>query len=275
MAETRPRIARLILNLHVSLFVLYLFLPLVVTAIAAVRVSPDPSTGDGKGFSLHGFAALFADDRLIGGLVASLAVAVAVVAVSLPLGLAGALVLRRLSRRTAAALFALLIVPLALPGLATALATLLFWRDLGADGGLALAVVARTGWTAALVMLLFLVRLQSLDPTLEDAAIDLGASPVLVARRILAPHLAPTAVTAAVVAFLAALGDHDSAVLALGRAATAVTEIGARLGGGTPALAAALAVALAAAALVAVALGLLARRRTTAAAPASTERSGF
>jgi len=71
------------------------------------------------------------------------------------------------------------------------ISTLLFWNQFSVGSGLHLSVLGQVSYIAAFVMLLVLARLQSFDPALEEAALDLGASHSTVLRRILLPHLYP------------------------------------------------------------------------------------
>ncbi len=255
--------ARLILNLYLSLFLLWLILPVVALlwpAFAGV------STAAGDGW-MGAFTAVFADARSMRGLLGSLAVGLAVVALSLPLGLAGALAIHRLGGRAAGLLFALLVSPILVPGVAFGLAASLTGAEVGIGGGYVLAVLARSSQTAACAMLLFLARLDRFDPRLEQAAIDLGASRGLVMRRILWPHLAPTAVVAGLVAFVQGFGDHDTLALALGGEPTLVGDLVARLpeaaGAGADPRAAVTGVLVVAVTLAVALLWLRLRRRET------------
>ena len=229
MPDRRRRLPRFVLNLWMSLFVLLLIAPLVVSTWPAFEGSPIASTDTTEGFGLHWFFAVFADDRLMTGLLNSFVVALGVVTLSLPLGLAGALVLDRLAARASGLLFAALITPILVPGIVVGLSTLIFWHTIGVPGGLLATILAQTSSAAAYAMLLFLVRLERFDPALMEAAIDLGAAPSLMMRRILLPHLAPTALVAAALAFLQSFGDYDITVFSIGADWTLLTEIGARM----------------------------------------------
>ena len=229
MREEGGGAARLILNLYLSLFILWLLLPVVALVAPLLLPSTGISADATRGFAPQGFSALIADPDLLGGLLASLGLGAAVVALSLPLGLAGALTIHRLGTRASRGLFAVLVLPILLPGLVLGLSTSLLWREVGVDDGIHLAVLARGGQTAAFAMLLFLARLDRLDPRFEEAAVDLGASPGLVLRRIVWPHLAPAAPIAALVAFVHAFGDHDTVALAAGSAPTLIATLLPRL----------------------------------------------
>jgi spermidine/putrescine transport system permease protein len=62
---------------------------------------------------------------------------------------------------------------------------------------------------SAYVMLLVLARLQSFDPGLEEAALDLGASHSQVLRRILLPHLYPAIGAGAAIAFFQSIENFN------------------------------------------------------------------
>lgn len=221
--------AQFVLNAYVALFVLYLFLPLAVMSAAAFNAFDYPSVTQWRGFTLKWFVALAHDERLIQGLINSILVACGVIVVSIPAGLAGALILTRLSERPGTVLYSVLVSPVLTPGIILGISSLIFWREFGVPGGLFVAVMAQSSFIASYAMLLFLARLQRQDRTLEEAALDLGASHVMVFRRITLPFLAPTAFTAAVVAFLQSFENYNTTVFAIGGQWTLVTEIASRL----------------------------------------------
>lgn len=275
MRDRAARRARFILNLYVSLFLLYLLTPLVVMTVPAFDASLRPSAFQWKGFTLQWFSALFADARLMRGLANSCVVGATVVVLSLGFGLAGALVLHRLASRASGFLFALLVSPILVPGIVVGLSTLMFWRELGVAGGLLPAALAQTGYTASFAMMMFLARLDRFDHAQVEAALDLGASHLLVMRRILLPALAPTAGAAAAIAFLRSFDDYNTTVFAIGGDWTLITEVGSRLRFGPTPVVNAVGVLFVAVTLAAAALWVTARRHAEAATRPAAERSGL
>lgn len=237
-SSSRPsRLADLILKVYLAVFFVYMFLPLIVMVVAAFNAFPYPALTPWKGFTLDWFPRLFADERLMGGLVTSILLGLAVTAVSVPLGLAGALVVARGTRASSGVIYAALVSPILMPGVVLGISTLVFWRGFGVSGGLFTAGAAQTSFIASYCMLLILARLARQDPVLEEAALDLGASPWFVFRRVTLPFLAPALATAAVIAFLQSFENYNTTVFAIGNGHTLVTEIGARLRFGlTPAI---------------------------------------
>ena len=68
-----------------------------------------------------------------------------------------------------------MVAPILTPGIVIGISTLLFWNQLNVPAGLHLSVLGQCSFIIAYVMLLVLARLQSFDPALEEAALDLGA----------------------------------------------------------------------------------------------------
>lgn len=262
--------AGLVRTLFVGGVLALTLLPLLTLSAAAFGFSSDGFAGAGEGFRHNGFSRLLADPDLRRGLAVALGGAALVTALALPLGLAGGLFLDRLGGRAGDVLFLLLIGPILVPGSVVALANLVLWQDLHADGGRVAALATETSRGAAIVLGLVRLRLADLDRGLVEAARDLGAAPELVTRRLLAPHLAPTVALTAVIVGLHAL--TAPAVLALafagepGRGAAIV----ARLDGATAPESGAVALILLAATLLAVIVAARTMRHSGPSAPAET-----
>ncbi|SME96976.1 spermidine/putrescine transport system permease protein [Tistlia consotensis] len=220
--------SNVVLNAYILLFFVYLFAPLLVMSLAAFNAYDYPSVTQWRGWTLKWFDALAGDQRMIQGLLNSLVVALGVIGISLPLGLSGAFVLTRLQSRANTLLYAVLVSPLLMPGIILGISTLIFWKRFDVPGGLFLTVLAQASFIASYSMLLFMARLQRQDRDLEEAAQDLGASSLLLFRRITLPFLAPTIATAAVIAFLQSIENYNTTVFAIGGDWTLVTEIGSR-----------------------------------------------
>ena len=206
-------------QIYFGLFVLYLLLPLLVMAGAAFNDSKLPTVAPWKGFTWRWFGDLWADQVMWGAFLNSILVALAVVAVAVPIGTAAAIVLNSISGKVRASLYGFMVAPVLAPGLVIGISTVLFWNQmgnsLGAPGtwpfgrGLHLATLGQVSYIAAYVMLLVLARLQSFDPGLEEAALDLGASHGQVLRRILLPHLYPAIAASAAIAFFQSIENFN------------------------------------------------------------------
>jgi len=206
-------------HFYMVLFLIYLMVPLLIMAGAAFNDSRLPTVAPWQGFTWRWFEALFADERMWSALVNSLLVALAVVALAVPIGTAAAILINSVSGRVRVTLYGFMVAPILAPGLVIGISTVLFWNSLGdsigAGGfflfnpGLHLSTFGQVSFIAAYVMLLVLARLQSFDQGLEEAALDLGARHGQVLRRILLPHLYPAIAAGAAIAFFQSIENFN------------------------------------------------------------------
>lgn len=218
-----------IMNIYLVIFFTYMFLPLILMVAAGFNEFSPPSVTVWRGFTFKWFGVLAEDTRMWQGLVNSIVIAVGVIVVSMPLGLAGAFLITRLQSRFNGLLYGIMVSPLLMPGIILGISTLIFWREGGVSGGLFTATIAQATYISSYTMLMFMARLKRQDETLEEAARDLGASHAQVFRRITLPFLKPTVLTASVIAFLQSFENYNTTIFSIGGSHTLVTEIGSRM----------------------------------------------
>lgn len=209
-------IARLLWSVYLTAFFLYLFAPLAVMSAATFNTSRFPTVTPWLGTTLLWFDALWNDQAMWRSLWISVVVGVFVALVSVPIGTAAALLLAELRGRARSFFYAVMVSPMLVPGVVIGIATLIFWRRFGVGGGMGLIVLAQSSFIAAYVMLMVSARLQRFDRTLEDAALDLGASKTHVFRRILLPYLRPALLAAGLIAFLQSFENYNTTLFVRG-----------------------------------------------------------
>ncbi|GAA0593806.1 ABC transporter permease [Caenispirillum bisanense] len=211
------RLRRGLTRFYLVLFFAYLFLPLAIMSAATFNDSRFPTVLPWVGTTTKWFGVLL-DDRLMwDALWTSLIVGAGVVAVSLPTGVAAALLLSSLHARARNIVYALMVSPLLTPGVIIGISTLIFWdRAFGMAGGVVLTILAQASFITGYVMLMVLARMQRFDPGLEEAALDLGASHAQVFRRITLPFLMPALGAAAVIAFLQSFENYNTTLFVKG-----------------------------------------------------------
>lgn len=211
---------RILGHLYMAAFLFYLMLPLFVMAGAAFNDSKLPTIIPWKGFTDRWFIDLWNDNRIWGAIVNTVLVALAVVAIAVPVGTAGAILVNSISGRVRSALYGLMVAPILIPGVVIGISTLLFWNQFSIGSGLHLSVLGQVSYIASFVMLLVLARLQSFDQGLEEAALDLGASHAQVMRRILMPHLYPALGAGAAISFFQSIENFNVTLFTRGGADT-------------------------------------------------------
>lgn len=165
-----------------------------------------------KGFSWKWYAELGRSPRMLAALENSLLVALASTILATAIGTLAAYALWRFPRRSNRALDSILQLSIVTPEIVTGISLLaafqfLFrWVDLGL--GLETIVIAHVAFSIAFVLLVVKARLAGLDRSLEEAALDLGASEWGAFRLVTVPQLKPAIASAALLAFILSFDDY-------------------------------------------------------------------
>jgi len=255
------RIARLLFWLYMATFFIYLLAPLGVMVAATFNASRFPTVTPWQGTTLQWFSELWTDNAMWQSLWTSLVVAFLVVLIALPVGTAAALILTSLHARARGFLYALMVSPLLTPGVVIGIATLVLWRQLGTGGGVFLIVLAQGSFIICYVMLMVAARLQRFDRTQEEAALGLGASKMMVFRRVLLPFLKPALLAAAFLAVLQSIENYNTTLFVRGSDTPLTVFIATKVRTGLTPAVNALAVVMIAITLLAAVAYEIARRR--------------
>ena len=146
----------------------------------------------------------------------SLTVAVLVTVFSVVLAFFGALAFARYDWKGRKLYQRLVLLPIFFPQAVLGLALLLWFSVLGVKPSWHTAVFAHMVWIVPIVVLIMSIQAYSFDPTLEEAAFDLGASRWQVLREITIPILAPGIVSGAIFAFLLSWSNFPLSLFSTG-----------------------------------------------------------
>ncbi len=183
----------------------FMYLPIAVLAVYSLNESP--VSAQWKGFSLKWYAKFFHDERIIGALRDSLLVAVGAVAIAAVLGTLMAVGLARYRFPGRSLYQNVGYLPLIIPDIAIAVSTLVFLAALSVPLSLGTIVAAHVVFCLAYVSLTVSARLNDLDPHLEEAALDLGATPFQAFIQVLLPQLMPGIISGCLLAFVCSMDD--------------------------------------------------------------------
>jgi len=166
------------------------------------------------GFSTRWYGVLLADDRMLEGVWLSLRIAGVSATIAAALGtLAGVVLARFGAFRTRTILSGMVSAPLVMPEVITGLSLLLLFVAFAPlpfvpdERGFSTIVIAHVTLTMAYVAVIVQSRLSSLDESLEEAAMDLGARPARVFILITLPIIAPAIASGWLLAFTLSLDD--------------------------------------------------------------------
>ena len=210
----------------------YAFLYVPVLLLVATSFNPSRLTTVLSGFSLRWYGALWANDKLIEAAGLSLRVAAVSATGATVLGTLAGLALARFGRfpgrgAFAALLSARLVLPDVLVGLSLLLLFVQMEQTLGwPEGRGALTItLAHVSVSLSYVAVVIEARLSDAGTDLEDAAMDLGASPLQAFLRVTLPLLAPALLSGWLLAFTLSLDDLVVATFVSGPGATTLPMV--------------------------------------------------
>ena len=195
------------LSTYALLVYAFLFAPIVILIIFSFNSARRGLVW--QGFTFKWYPQLFANDELMDALIVTLEVAVVAVLVSTILGSLLGLGLARLRFHGRGATETLLLVPMVTPEIVMGLALLLFFLQLfDAHGSLTQLWIAHITFCVSYVAVVVRARAASMNPQLEEAARDLGASAWGAFRYVTLPLIAPAVVAGALLAFSLSFDDY-------------------------------------------------------------------
>jgi putrescine transport system permease protein len=197
----------------------FLYLPIVLLVVYSFNGSRLVTVWGG--FSTRWYAALLSNQQLLDAAWVTLRVALVSAMIATVLGTLAALALTRLGRFRGRTLFAgMTYAPLVMPEVITGLSLLLFFVAIGLERGFWTVALAHITFTLCFVAVVVQSRLVPFDRSLEEAAMDLGATPVRTFLGVTLPIISPAVAAGFLLAFTLSLDDFVIASFTSGPGAT-------------------------------------------------------
>src|ERR1700726_2433162 len=203
----------------VALGLAFLYAPIVVLVVYSFNASRLVTVW--AGWSTRWYGELLRDGAMLESAWVTIRVAMLSATAATVLGTLAALALVRLGRFRGRLLFSgMVYAPLVMPEVIIGLALLLLFVAVGADRGFWTVTVAHTSLTMCFVTIIVRSRLLHLDPSLEEAALDLGCPPIKTFLSVTVPLILPALASGWMLAFTLSLDDLVIASFTTGPGAT-------------------------------------------------------
>ena len=191
---------------------IFLYLPMIVLFIGSFNDGKDLS--EFEGFTLDNYVSVFRDSHLLGLLANSVILAVCAAVIATVLGTLAALGIQAMRGRIRRLVMSLTNIPLVNPeivsGISLALLFVLVGRVMLSKEdilGFATLLIAHVTFCLPYVILSVMPKLRQLDPSLMDAAQDLGCTPAQGFFKVVLPEMLPGIISGAIMAFTMSLDD--------------------------------------------------------------------
>ena len=197
----------------------FLYLPIVLLVVFSFNESKLVTVWGG--FSTKWYVAMFQNQGLMDAAWVTARVAFISATVATVLGTMAALALTRYTRFRGRILFSgMVFAPLVMPEVITGLSLLLLFVSMGLDRGFLTVTLAHITFTMCFVAVVVQSRLITFDRSLEEAAMDLGATPVKTFFQVTLPVILPAIISGWMLAFTLSLDDLVIASFTSGPGAT-------------------------------------------------------
>jgi putative spermidine/putrescine transport system permease protein len=209
----RPRGIRL-LGGWLTLVFLFELIPAVIVVISSFS-SVSWGAWPPPGYSLHWYSNLFHQAEVRPAFWRSIEVAVAVVILAVVTGVLASIGLVRYRFRGSSFLQSAVMSPLVVPKIAFGFAAFMLLFRMNIASGLWAVTLAHTVATVPMVIVLTTAALLRTDRMLDQAAVDLGASPVQAFVKSTLPQIMPTIVVSGVLCFLVSFNEVELSIFML------------------------------------------------------------
>ena len=186
-------------------FFLYVYVPIIILVVLSFNANRTVTVW--SGFSLDWYAKAFANRDIVNAAINSLIVASIASVTATMLATLAAVRMARDSFFGKGGFNGLIALPITVPEIVPAVATLMFFASLGFTMGLGTVTIGHTIFCIPFAYLPIRARLEGMDPRLAEAAADLYATPLRAFFRVTLPLLWPGIASGLVLAFIISLDD--------------------------------------------------------------------
>ena len=209
-----------ILPAYTALVIVYLCLPIFVMILFGFNDTKGRFNFSWQGFTLDWYRHLFEIQGLTEALKNSLTIAVMATLLSVLFGTTLGLAIGRYRFRGKGALDLVLFAQIATPEIVLGASLLSLFISLGVPRGYLTILIAHVMFCIPFVAITVQARVVGLDRSLEEAALDLGATPLVTFRKVTLPLIMPAVLAGALLSFALSIDDFVTTSFNAGQTST-------------------------------------------------------
>lgn len=198
-------------NLYLAIILIFMYLPILIVIIYSFN--ENKLTAIWSGFSLKWYAELWKDKDLMEALKNSLILGVLSCFCAGVIGTIGAVGMARMNYKTKGIMEYVSMLPIMIPEIILGMVFLAFFSAISLPFGMTTLVIAHTTFCIPYIYMMVKARLVGMDPTLLEAARDLGASEIRAFWDITLPLIMPAVASGSLLAFAMSFDDVVISVL--------------------------------------------------------------
>ena len=185
----------------------YLFLYLPIFFLILYSFNDSKYRGNWRGFTLRWYRELFQDSTIISALYNTLIIATLAAIIATIIGTITAVAIHHMNPKAKIKFINLIYIPVINPDIVTGISLLALFVWFKLNLGFMTLLIAHITFNIPYVVLAVLPKLKQLNPHLEEAALDLGASPLYAFYKVILPEIMPGVIAGALLSFTLSLDD--------------------------------------------------------------------
>lgn len=201
-------------NIYLAFILLSMYVPIVLVIIYSFNESKISSVWDG--FSLRWYEELFRDRALFESLINSIVLGVTASLAAAVIGTLGAVGSSKVELKGKGVIEYISTLPIMIPEIILGMVFMVFFSLIGLPFGMTTLIIAHTAFCIPYVFMLVKARLVGMDKSLEEAALDLGATKVRTFFDIVLPLIAPAIASGMLLSFAMSFDDVIISVFVTG-----------------------------------------------------------
>lgn len=188
-------------------FIIYMFLYIPIIVLIAFSFNNSKVNAVWSGFTFKWYQSLLHNSSILDAMKNSLIIAVISTVISVMLGTLAAIGMYKYEFKGKSIVDGMLYIPLVIPEIVMGISLLAFFSMVKINTGIITLVLAHVTFTVSYVVAVVRARLDGFDKSVEEAAMDLGASPVQTFFKITLPIIMPGVIAGGLLAFTLSLDD--------------------------------------------------------------------
>lgn len=200
---------------------MYLFLYAPIISLAVFSFNDSKSMAKWNGFSLRWYKKLLENDRILDALYYTIVIAIVAAVIATIIGTITAIGIHKMRNgKVRGLLLNINYLPVLNPDIVTGVALMSLYVFIKLEFGFTTMLLSHIVFDIPYVILSVLPKLKQLPANIEDAAMDLGATPWYALRKVVLPQIKPGIVSGMLIAFTMSIDDFVISFFTTGNGVT-------------------------------------------------------
>lgn len=198
-------VARFSKKLYIALILIFLYAPILV--LIGLSFNKSKSRAKWGGFTFDWYTSLFQNEDIMQALYTTLLIALLSSLIATVIGTMGALAIRRMKKTPRVITMGITNIPMLNADIVTGISLMLIMVAVNFTLGFYSVLLAHITFNVPYVLLSVLPKLKQTNPSVYEAALDLGASPLYAFYKVVLPDILPGILSGFLLAFTMSLDD--------------------------------------------------------------------